>query len=284
MRGSWLTVYAAGCLLAQSALADTALSQSEGGYESHAVWIPGGRFRAAVGLSSDPKKQEKDAVLKPFQMDRLPVTNADYLSFVKENPRWQKGNAPKLFVDEQYLAHWEGSLSLGANVEGEQPVTQVSWFAARAYCKSKGGRLPTENEWEFVAAASDAKWDARQDPSWRKQILDWYAKPNPAKLPKVGQSLANLYQVFDLHGLVWEWVEDFGSTMMGGDSRDTGGSDRMLFCGAAAVGAGQKNDYASFMRYAFRSSLKARYGGRNLGFRCAKDAPLNMDGAAKIGR
>ncbi|HNN54495.1 MAG TPA: SUMF1/EgtB/PvdO family nonheme iron enzyme, partial [Pseudomonadota bacterium] len=93
-------------------------------------------------------------------------------------------------------------------------------------------------------------------------------------LPDVGQSPPNLYGVVDLHGLIWEWVLDFGSTMMSGDSRDSGGSDRMLFCGAAAVGAGEKQDYASFMRYAFRSSLRARYGSRNLGFRCAATSIL----------
>jgi sulfatase modifying factor 1 len=46
---------------------------------------------------------------------------------------------------------------------------------------------------------------------------------------------------------------------------------RNLFCGSGALGASSFDDYAAFMRYAFRSSLKAHYTVPNLGFRCAQD-------------
>lgn len=240
------------------------------------VQIPAGVFKASVSLASESaatkdKKQADEVRISAFLIDRLPVTNAEFLLFVQESPRWQRDRAPRLLVDSEYLVHWQTPMALGANALANQPVTNVGWFAARAYCAARGARLPTEAEWEYVASASETQADARQDERWRKRILDWYATPTPKSLAKVGHSPPNFYGVFDLHGLTWEWVLDFSSTMMSGDSRDSGGSDRMLFCGAAAIGSGTKQDYASFMRYAFRSSLQARYSSRNLGFRCAAD-------------
>jgi formylglycine-generating enzyme required for sulfatase activity len=73
-----------------------------------------------------------------------------------------------------------------------------------------------------------------------------------------------------MHGLVWEWVEDFNSAMVTGESRADSGIERDLFCGSGAASASDFRDYAAFMRYAFRSSLDAKYAVSNLGFRCAR--------------
>ena len=77
--------------------------------------------------------------------------------------------------------------------------------------------------------------------------------------------------VKDLHGLVWEWTADFNTAMVTGDARNDSGLDRQLFCGAGAQGAKDVSNFPAFMRYGFRSSLKADYCVHNLGFRCAKD-------------
>jgi formylglycine-generating enzyme required for sulfatase activity len=78
--------------------------------------------------------------------------------------------------------------------------------------------------------------------------------------------------VHDLHDLVWEWVLDFNAPMLGSDARDAGDAERMRFCGAGALTASDKEDYASYMRLAMRSSLRASYTTGSLGFRCAMDA------------
>ena len=72
---------------------------------------------------------------------------------------------------------------------------------------------------------------------------------------------------------MWEWVLDFNSTLISEDSRTGKDPDRLLFCGSGAVGSRDRNDYASFMRIAFRSALSPRYTTASLGFRCARDAP-----------
>jgi len=217
-----------------------------------------------------PSPEEAVIPMKAFEIDRLPVTNGDYLAFVTKNPKWRRGQVPRLLADARYLQHWKGPLELGPDADPDAPVTRVSWFAAKAYCEAQGKHLPTENEWEYAAAASETSPDGRSDPAFTARLLGWYSRPTPKVLPKVGQGAPNHWGAQDMHGLVWEWVLDFGSTMVSSDSREDGDPDKMRFCGASAINAGDKEDYAAFMRYAFRSSLQGPYTVGNLGFRCAR--------------
>jgi formylglycine-generating enzyme required for sulfatase activity len=74
-----------------------------------------------------------------------------------------------------------------------------------------------------------------------------------------------------MHGLVWEWVYDYGASLVAADSREKEGADSNRFCGTAGANAQRPSDYAAFMRIAFRSSLEAAYTTTRLGFRCAAD-------------
>jgi len=85
-------------------------------------------------------------------------------------------------------------------------------------------------------------------------------------LPLVGRGRTNCFGVHDLHGLIWEWVGDFNIPMATGKA----GSDGDLFCGGGAKDAKDRMNFPAFMRYGFRSSLKASYTIHNLGFRCAQ--------------
>lgn len=213
----------------------------------------------------------KEIPVEAFLLEVSPVTNADFLDFVRANPRWRRSQVKRLFADVNYLKAWAGDLDTGTNVLADAPVTWVSWFAAKAYCAWRGKRLPTVAEWEYAASASATQLDGRQDAEFRKQISAWYATPAPAQLPSVSQSPTNLHGVRGLHGLVWEWVADFNTAMVTGDARGDSGLDRQLFCGSGAAGAKDTGDYPAFMRFGFRSSLKADYTVHNLGFRCARD-------------
>lgn len=217
-----------------------------------------------------PSPAEAAIQVKAFRLAKEPTTNADFMEFVREHPEWRRDRASRLFVDEAYLSHWAGPSSIDAG-GGHRPVTNVSWFAARAFCEAVGGRLPTNVEWERAAAASPTQADGRKDRAWSRAILDWYASPSRGPEHDVGLGPANFWGVRDLHGLVWEWVLDFNSTLVTSDSRNTRSNDKIAFCGAGALGARDPEDYASFMRTAFLSSLEARRVSRHLGFRCAKD-------------
>lgn len=229
------------------------------------VLVPGGPHQPFF------RSPEEAAVVtvEPFFLDALPVTNARYLEFVRENPKWRRSQVKRLFADAEYLRFWADDLDLGAGVEAEAPVTQVSWFAAKAYCAWRGGRLPTQDEWEHAASAGYTLKDGKADLEHRAAMARWYSTPAPERLPAVGQGRPNFYGIYDLHGLAWEWVSDFNTLMVTGDARGDTGIERLLFCGGGAQNARDRGDFMAFMRHGFRSSLKAGYTVHNLGFRCA---------------
>ena len=125
------------------------------------------------------------------------------------------------------------------------------------------------DEWEYAAMADEKTRDAREKVSYNQNILRWYERPKRGN-EIVGSTFKNVWGIYDLHGLIWEWTQDFNSVMIASESR-SGGNDTNLFCSAAAVGATDLMNYAAFMRYAYRSSIKGNNTGNNLGYRCAKD-------------
>jgi formylglycine-generating enzyme required for sulfatase activity len=217
--------------------------------------------------------------VETFSLDVHAVTNAAYLAFVTAWPRWRRSRVSPLFADEGYLRHWHADLQPASTEKGaaalQRPVTHVSWFAARAYCKWRGKRLPTVAEWEYAALASPEVPDGRRDPVFMSRILTWYAKASPPVLPAVRSGGKNHWGIYDLHGVIWEWVADFHTALVTGESRGDSSLERNLFCGAGATGVAEQErvNYPAFMRYAYRSSLQGHYTVQNLGFRCAKAAP-----------
>jgi formylglycine-generating enzyme len=215
--------------------------------------LPGGVFRTSLKYE-DVRGPTRIA---PFALQKRPVTNAEFLAFVQRHRQWRRDRVAAVFAQPGYLAHWSGDTALGASALPEQPVTHVSWFAARAYCQAQGARLPTWSEWEYAAAADETRRDARADPRWRERILNWYARPSNRALPRAGLQAPNVYGVQDLHGLVWEWVEDHGALLVLGDAR----------------AMDDRDNYAVLMRVAMLSSLDASDSTGNLGFRCARSVP-----------
>ena len=239
---------------------------------SEFVHISGGEFRSVIPEGEDDNR----VAVADFLVQETPVTNAEFLRFVLHHPEWQRGRAVSLFVDDQYLSTWASPISLGPQSGPQQPVTQVSWFAANGYCEWQNARLPSWYEWEYFAAASDSMADARALPEWRQDILSWYSQAGGDRIGDVRSGPANYYHVFDAHGLVWEWVDDFNAFMVTGDNREQGGADQLQFCGAGAITMEEKENYAVLMRVAMLSALEARYTTRNLGFRCARQGEVSQ--------
>ncbi|MCO6432054.1 MAG: formylglycine-generating enzyme family protein [Deltaproteobacteria bacterium] len=236
------------------------------------VLIQGGSFTPLYGV----KSSDQTLSIESFKVDRYPVTNDDFLRFVEAKEEWVPGRVPSILADTKYLNHWKklnGGAARPGSADYKRPVVNVSWFAANDYCLWAGGRLPTVLEWEYVAAASYDKKDASRDPEFVEMLLAWYSKPSAGTggIGEIGRSKPNYWGVHDLHGLIWEWTSDFNSVFVAGDNRREGDSLENLFCGAGAASGTDKANYAAFMRYALRNSLKGHYTTSNLGFRCAYD-------------
>ena len=230
------------------------------------VKVPGGEFDSVLKYEDSGSRVR----VTPFSLMSVPVTNADFLAFVRTHPQWQRDAVAGVFAEQRYLSHWQGATELGANALPQQPVVWVTWFAASAYCKAQGAHLPTWTQWEVAAAADEQRKDARADPAWRERILAWYAQPSKRALATVGTRPSNAYGVRDLHGLVWEWTDDFSALLVSADNRDQGDPDRLKFCGAGALSINDRENYAVLMRVAMLSSLDGADATANLGFRCAR--------------
>jgi formylglycine-generating enzyme len=233
------------------------------------VLIPAGVFRPLSRATTEPAS----VAVAAFRLDALPVTNAEFLAFVTSHPQWRRSRVSPLFADSTYLRHWADDLTPGPSAPADSPVVNVSWFAARAYARAEGNRLPTLAEWELAAAAGYTTPVGRAEPEFNRDLYAWLGRPVPEVLPSVSTARANFYGARGLHGLVWEWVDDFNTAMVTGESRADAGRDQNLFCGGAAASASDTSDYAAFMRQALRASLKAAQGTTSLGFRCARDLP-----------
>ena len=234
--------------------------------EPRMVVIPGGHFEpfdSSAKNPASPSALNAPVIINEFLLDKYFVTNKDYLDFLRKHNEWRKSKVKRVFADLHYLQNWSSDLSFSPG-KAKSPVVRVSWFAASAYCESIGKELPTTHQWEFALFDN-----GRNQKKLTEKILAWYGKANEPNPPVVGSSGSNEYGVFDLGSLLWEWTEDFNS-FLGATSSNSDGKDADLFCGNGSQ-LGNPSDYAAFMRYSFRSSLKANYTTANLGFRCAKE-------------
>lgn len=260
---------AARTLVAWTIVIGQAVVPANGAAAAGTVRIPAGSYRPLYGRPSRPDTggPSPRVDVAAFAMDAHAVTNAEYLAFVRAHPEWRRSRVSALVADAGYLRHWAGDLDLGADAPPDSPVVNVSWFAARAYLHASGRELPTVDQWEYVAAASAARRDASDDPRFLADLRRAYGQPLPGRLPAAASLPANVYGVAGMHGPVREWTLDFNSALVTGESRADGALDRSLYCAAGAFGATRMQDYAAFMRYAFRGSLEARYTVGTLGFR-----------------
>jgi formylglycine-generating enzyme len=232
------------------------------------VRLPAGSYRPLY-VARVPETRRVAA----FSLDRRAVTRGEFLAFVRRHAEWRRDRVSPALVEPSYLADWPGTLDAGGAEDRARPVTGTSWFAADAYCAAQGKRLPTLDEWEYAAAASDSRRDGAADPRYRARLLATYAARPATRFPAASSGTVNVYGVRGLHGSIWEWTGDSGPAAMAhhdhtAHSRAVPSTDR-AGCASAALGAGDPSDYPAFLRAAVRAGLTPRTTLGTLGFRCA---------------
>jgi len=166
--------------------------------------------------------------LSEFLLMRYEVTNGEFASFVDERPEWAPGGASAAAqCSGAYLSEWTGDAPPPG--EGEIPVLEVCWYAARAYCQWLGDEydLPTEAQWEAAARSSH---DGYGGDYWiypfgnaASCALANYDDCNGAPV-EVGEATGTPPSgVYDLSGNAWEWTLDWYRSDYYCDPLDTGG-------------------------------------------------------------
>lgn len=219
------------------------------------VAIAGGSFRPLFAVFGHSIVR-----VAPFALDTVPVSEAEFLAFVQRSPAWGKGHVSARFADENYLR--------GVNGSKLKAIARVSWFAAEAYCRAGGARLPTTNEWEFAASASETARDAARETSFRQRALELAMQSHRSR-HLIASGLRNVWGVRDLHGVIDEWTQDFKAATGAAHAHGSQPENARMNCATGAVQSGDAGDYAAFLRYGFRSATQPNTTSGQVGFRCA---------------
>jgi formylglycine-generating enzyme required for sulfatase activity/serine/threonine protein kinase len=212
------------------------------------VHIPAGEFLMGTP-ENDPSKAwdeipHRVRISKPFLMGKYEVTQGQYLKVKGKNPSY----FAKLPNPEQ------------------QPVEQVSWDDAVAFCRAlselpdekaagRSYRLPTEAEWEYAcrAGTTTAYYFGNDPNDLSKYALFGGHKAGVWATQKVGIKLPNAWGLHDMHGNVWEWCADeYGPYRVETEVVDPQGPDK----GVGKVARGGSWDYG-----AVKCRSAQRYGG-----------------------
>jgi formylglycine-generating enzyme required for sulfatase activity len=120
------------------------------------------------------------------------VTNEEYGRLLKEDPKIEP---PKFWAERQFN-------------QPRQPVVGVSWEDGLRYATWAGLRLPSEAEWEYACRAGTRTRFYSGDIENDLKEVGWYSENSGKKLHPVGEKKPNAWGLYDMHGNVWEWVED----------------------------------------------------------------------------
>jgi serine/threonine protein kinase len=224
-----------------------------------ALCVRGGGSDSACGREVFADERLRSVTLKPFDLDSSEVSNADFRRFVDEKDfeTTAEKRGYSWDVTRCRRCNWRRPQATRDAFEHlSDPVVHVSWTDAREYCKWTGGRLPTEDEWEFSARGADRRtfpwgddWDANR---LRELGL------NGVGLEPVGShpNGATPEGILDLAGSVWEWT-----------ATESGEGERRIFKGGSWM-----DRIPAYFRSAAFSDDVPDYSSISLGFRCARDA------------
>ena len=231
---------------ADDEIADKRLVKVINGVEFAFRWCPPGTF--TMGSPTDEEDRDSDetqheiTLTKGFWMMETEVTQKQWKAVM--------GSLPDCGFKGDNL-----------------PVERVSWNDCQEFCEKCSAlglpvQLPTEAQWEYACrAGSTGAYAGNLDE------MAWYGSNSGSKTHPVGTKKANAWGLYDMHGNVWEWCQDwYGDYPSGSVTDPTGPSN-----GSSRVyRGGSWLNFAWICRSAFRGSLDPGLQSNDLGFRCVK--------------
>ncbi len=155
--------------------------------------IQAGIMQMGSAVFDDEQPVHEVRISRPFYLGKYPVTQGQWEAVMGDNPSYFRGNR-------------------------NRPVEHVAWEAVQAFIRKLNEaegrpvyRLPTEAEWEYAARAGFATVYGFGDDQSRLHRYAWYANNSGGKTHPVKQLKPNAWGLFDMHGNVWEWTQDWYS-------------------------------------------------------------------------
>ena len=231
---------------------------SSGGQGPEMVVIPAGSFRMGCVSGQDCFDDERPVhdvtIPRAFAVSRYEVTFEDYDRFMSANRAddegWGRGRRPVI------------------NVPWDHAQEYVAWLSRQT---GQTYRLLSEAEWEYVArAGSSTAYSWGNDIGTNRANCDGCGSQwDGRQTAPVGSFSANAFGVHDMHGNVWEWVEDCWNGSYAGAPSD-GGAWRSGDCSRRVVRGGSWGNVPGVLRSAYRGRRTTGYWSVSVGFRVAR--------------
>ncbi len=239
------------------------------------VAIPGGWFEMGSKKTAPDESPVHRVWVSPFWMDRYEVTQDEFKKYQLSDPSHFKNPKHPLeqmnWTDAALYCN-ERSLAEGLEICYDEESWQCN-FQANGY------RLPTEAEWEYACRAGTGTKYSFGNSVRKLKVYAWFAESSSGKTHPVGQKKPNPWGLYDMHGNVAEWCndwycEDYYKQSPARDPKGpSNGKERVLRGGAW-------NSSADSCRSSYRTSDPSIddtcLASDAIGFRCVRNAPQNV--------
>ncbi len=213
-------------------------------------WIPPGSFLmgspdAEAGHEESEAPLHRVIIAQGFHLSRTPITCVQWQALVGE--------------------------SRSTSSSGTHPMTEVSWDDAQLFAAKFSTqfpdwalRLPTESEWEYACRAGSPGCYSNGESEADLERIGWYAGNSDGKTHPVSEKTPNAWDLYDMHGNVFEWCQDWDGAYLSGEQRNPAGpssGDKRILRGGCFKCPPQ------YCRSANRYSAFPDRRGHNFGFR-----------------
>lgn len=237
------------------------------------VRIAPGPFQMGSEADSADERPAHTVELRAFEIDQLPVVNAQFAAFMNETGVGHRANG-RLYdlTDPAAKIVWLGSRYAAVQGFEQHPVVAETWQGARAYCAWRGARLPTEAEWERAARGPNGRsfpWGNEPPDASRARFAYRFLEYSRVGSYPAGATPEGL---LDMAGNAWQWTS---SLYRAYPYRADDGREDPAAGGERVARGGAQTSSAEMLRSTFRNAVppaRPDAGNGPVTFRCARDA------------